>query len=315
MITPVALGCWPIAGITSLDVTEQSSLDTLAAAVDAGINFLDTAYCYGYEGESERLIARALGHRRNELVIATKCGIHWENRKQAKDGRPATLRRECEESLRRLGTDYVDLLYLHAPDPAIAIEESAEALRQLQQEGLTRSVGLSNASTEQLERFHRICPLAAYQPHYNLLQREIEQAELPWCVAEQVSVIVYWPLLKGLLSGHLRRDHQFDERDGRKKYPMFQGAEWQWNQDFVDELRAIASGWNCSLTELVVAWTIAQPGITAALCGAKRPEQIRESAGGMSLPLSAETLAAIDQALQRRGQPLSQAAVAPVRSR
>src|SRR5262245_459674 len=116
-VSPVAMGCWPITGITSIDVTDAHSFATLQAALDAGINFFDTAYVYGFEGESERLIARALGHRRKEIVIATKGGLHWGPAgKQAHDASPATLRRECEESLRRLNTDHVDLLYLHAPD-------------------------------------------------------------------------------------------------------------------------------------------------------------------------------------------------------
>ncbi|RPI77721.1 MAG: aldo/keto reductase, partial [Planctomycetaceae bacterium] len=110
-VTPVAMGCWPISGVTSLGVTETESLQTLAQAVDAGVNFFDTAYCYGYNGESERLIGRALAHRRSEVVIATKGGIHWENRRQARDATPQTLKRQCEESLRRLGTGHIDLLY------------------------------------------------------------------------------------------------------------------------------------------------------------------------------------------------------------
>ncbi len=225
-ITPIGMGCWPISGITSIDVTEADSLATLAAAFDSGINFFDTAYCYGYEGESEKMIARALGPHRDEFVIATKGGIHWKNGKQVRDGTPATLRQECEESLRRLNTDRVELLYLHAPDPQVPIAESAGALRDLLAAGKTRSVGLSNATPEQMREFKAVCPLAAYQPHYNMLQREIETSHLPWCRENQVSVIVYWPLTKGLLAGKLARDHVFDPRDGRQKYPMFHGEEW-----------------------------------------------------------------------------------------
>ncbi|MEX0585069.1 MAG: aldo/keto reductase, partial [Pirellulales bacterium] len=124
MVSPVAMGCWPIAGVTSIDVTEEHSLATLAACADAGVNFLDTAYCYGRAGESERLIARAIGTRRDEFVIATKGGIHWApDGKQAFDARPETLLRECDESLRRLRTDRVELYYLHAPDPNVPIRE------------------------------------------------------------------------------------------------------------------------------------------------------------------------------------------------
>lgn len=309
-VSPVALGCWPISGMTSVGVTEADSLATIAACFDLGINFLDTAYCYGRSGESEQLIRRALGKRRDEMVIATKGGIHWDaDGKQVRDARPATLHRQCDESLRRLGTDRVDLLYLHAPDPQVPIAESAGALRQLLDEGKTRSVGLSNATVAQLEKFIAVCPLAAYQPHYNMLQREIEADTLPWCRAHQVSVVVYWPLLKGLLAGKLARDHVFAPGDGRAKYPMFQGGEWQKNQDLVAELREIAADAGRSVAQLVINWTIRRSGITAALCGAKRPDQVRENAGGMGWQLNEAMLARIDAALARRGQPVSKAAV------
>ena len=153
-VTPLAMGCWPIAGITSIDVTETQSLATLEAAADAGMNFFDTAYCYGYGGESERMIRRAIGHRRDDLVIATKGGIHYDNLVQAKDARPATLIRECEESLQRLGTDRIDLYYLHAPDPKTPLVESASAIKRLLDQGKVRSVGVSNFSLDQLIEFH-----------------------------------------------------------------------------------------------------------------------------------------------------------------
>lgn len=309
-VSPIALGCWPIAGITSIDVTEANSLATIERTSELGINFLDTAYCYGRDGESERLIRKALGSRRDEMVIATKGGIHWgPDGKQAKDGRPATLKRQCDESLRRLGTDRVELLYLHAPDPNVPLAESAGALKQLLDAGKTRSVGLSNATLEQLEEFAAVCPLAAFQPHYNMLQREIEADTLPWCRARGVSVMVYWPLMKGLLAGKLPRDHVFAPHDGRAKYPMFQGQEWQKTQDFLDELRAIAIEAGRTVSQLVINWTIHRPGITAALCGAKRPDQIEENAGAVGWRLSETQLARIDAAIRRRGTPVSRAAV------
>jgi aryl-alcohol dehydrogenase-like predicted oxidoreductase len=214
-VSPVALGCWPIAGMTSPDVTDAESLATIHACFDLGINFLDTAYCYGASGESERLIARALVGRRDEMVIATKGGIHWgPDGSQILDARPATLRRECEESLRRLGTDRVELYYLHAPDPRVPLAESAGELARLRNEGKTRADGVSNVDFEQLQQLAAACPLAALQPPYNMLQRQIEEAVLPWCRQHDVAVIVYWPLVKGLLAGKLPRDHVFDTRDG-----------------------------------------------------------------------------------------------------
>jgi aryl-alcohol dehydrogenase-like predicted oxidoreductase len=310
LVSPIALGCWPIAGMTSGGVTDEDSLATLAACPDLGINFLDTAYCYGAHGESERLIARALGYRRDELVIATKGGIHWKpNRVRKIDGSPETLKRECEESLRRLETDRVDLLYLHAPDPKVPIGESAGAMRELLEQGKTRSVGLSNATVAQLEEFNSVCPLMAFQPHYNMLQREIERDTLLWCQERGIAVVVYWPLMKGLLAGKLGRDHVFPPSDSRSRYPMFQGEEWQRNQDVVDCLRGIAEEIGKTVAQVAVNWTIHRPGITAALCGAKRPDQISDNAGAAGWRLSDEHLAKIEQAIVERGPIASRGAV------
>ncbi|GIX04419.1 MAG: general stress protein [Planctomycetaceae bacterium] len=309
-VTPLGMGCWPITGITSIDVHEAASRATLRAAYEAGINFYDTAYCYGYAGESERMIGEELGRVRDQIVVASKGGIHWgSDRQQVRDGRPETLRRQCEESLRRLRMDVIDLYYLHAPDPAVPVEVSATAFCRLLEEGKIRAVGLSNASVEQLQAFHRVCPLTAYQPHYNMLQREIEQAQLPWCVSVGVAVVVYWPLMKGLLAGQLSREHVFDPRDGRQKYPMFQGTEWQKNQDFLDRLRPLAHARGVSVAQLVLNWTIQRAGITVALCGAKRPEQIRDNAAAMQWQLTPAEIADIDRAIAERGPIVSRAAV------
>ena len=305
-ISEISLGCWPIAGMTSPGATEENSLATIRACFDVGINHLDTAYCYGAAGESEKLIARALGNRRDEMVIATKGGIHWEpDGRAGRDASPATLRRQCEESLRRLETDRVELLYLHAPDANVPIAESAGALKSLMDEGKTRSVGVSNLTVAQLEAFAAECPIAAYQPPYNMLQRQIEADTLPWCRRHGVSVLVYWPLVKGLLAGRIGRDHVFAETDSRLKYPMFQGHQWQKNHDLIDKLRPIAAAAGHTVAQLVVNWTIRQPGITTALCGAKRPDQIRETAGAAGWEPTAEQVAQIEQALAERGTPIT----------
>lgn len=309
-VSPVAMGTWPISGMTSLAVNDADSLATLRAAFDAGVTFFDSAYCYGADGESEKLIAKALGSRRGELVIATKCGLHWgADGKMAHDASAATIRRECEASLQRLETDHVELFYLHAPDPAIPIEESAGALKGLLEEGKARSIGVSNFSVEQMEEFHRICPISAAQPPYNLIMRGIEMDLLPWCRERRISVCPYWPLMKGLLAGKLARDHEFAPEDGRAKYPMFQGEEWKKNQDLVDELRPIAEEIGKTLSQVAINWAIGREGITSALCGAKRASQIEESAGAMGWELSADQTARIEAALERRGEPASRAAV------
>ena len=310
LVSPIGLGCWPIAGMTSAGTTEADSLATIAACFELGINFLDTANNYGLDGESERLIAKAVEGRRDEVVIATKAGLSWNaDRQQIKDGRRETLRRQCEESLRRLRTDRVELLYLHAPDPNVPIAESAGALGELMREGKTRAVGVSNVTFAQLTAFAAECPLAAFQPPYNMLERSIEADTLPWCVANGVAVVIYWPLLKGLLAGKLPREHVFPEGDSRRKYPMFQGEEWRRNHDLVDALRPIANECGKSVAQLVINWTIHQHGVTAALCGAKRADQIRDNAGGMGWRLTADQLARIDRALAARGAAASKSPV------
>jgi aryl-alcohol dehydrogenase-like predicted oxidoreductase len=301
-VSPVALGCWPIAGVTTLDANEADSIATIQACFDLGINHLDTAYVYGPNGESENLIRRAVTGRRDELVIATKCGIHYEGNEMVTDGRPERLRSECEESLRRLGTDRVELLYLHAPDENVPIEESAGALGELLQTGKTRAIGASNCTLEQLRAFQSVSPIAAVQLPYNMLQRDIEQRTIPWCREQGIAVMAYWPLMKGLLAGRLPRNYVLHERDSRRKYPMYQGDEWQKNQDFIEQLRAAAKLSQHTIAQLVINWTIRQPGITAALCGAKRPWQIQETAGAMGWTLSDKQRALIDAAIAARGQ-------------
>jgi len=297
------LGCWPLAGMTREGITPEAAVATVRAAIDAGIDHLDTAYCYGEHGESETAIAAALaGRGRDGLVIATKCGIHWEpGRKQRVDGRPERLRHEVEESLRRLGTDRVDLLYLHAPDPTHPIESSAEELARLLAAGKTRAVGVSNASLDQLVRFAAACPIAACQMHYNMLQRDIEAEILPWCRSHGVSMFVYWPLMKGLLAGDMPRSRRFPATDSRHKYPMFNGEEFQRNLDFVDALRPIAARLDSPLPDLVLAWTAEQPGITCVLSGATTPLQAAANARAIACTLDDEARAAITEAIGRRG--------------
>jgi aryl-alcohol dehydrogenase-like predicted oxidoreductase len=319
-VGPLGLGCWPLAGMTRAGVTREAAVATVRAAVDAGITHLDTAYCYGEQGESERAIREALAGigptARDTVVIAGKCGIHWEPdpsreppRRQAVDGRPERIRTEVEESLGRLGTDRLDLLYLHAPDPTIPIEDSAGELLRLLEAGKARAIGLSNASREQLERFAAVCPLAACQFHFNMLQREIEREILPWCMAEGVAMVVYWPLMKGLLAGKMHKGQVFPVSDSRHKYPMFNGEEFARNLDFVDVLRPIATRLAVALPDLVLAWTAEQPGITSVLFGTTNPEQVAENARALACDLDDEARQAIAAAITARGPVANRRAV------
>lgn len=307
-VGPLGLGCWPLAGMTRDGITRDAAIAVVREALDCGVVHLDTAFCYGEQGESEQAIRNALAGRRDEVVIAGKCGIHWETaptrnppRAQVVDGRPDRIHAEVDASLGRLGTDHFDLLYLHCPDPAVPIEESAGALRRVLEAGKARAIGLSNASVENLTRFASTCPLAACQMPFNMLQREIEREVLPWCLAHGVAVVAYWPLMKGLLAGGMRRGQVFPSSDSRHKYAMFIGPEFERNLQFVDALRPIAARLGCAVPHLVLAWTAEQPGITSVLFGATSPEQVRANAGALACDLDDDARRAIAAAIAARG--------------
>lgn len=295
-VSPVSLGCWPLAGITSGAIPEATALAVIETAIASGINHLDTAYAYGRHGESDRLVARAIGPRRNDLVLATKVGVYWtEDGQLRRTGDPRLLRRHFEESLVRLGLDQIDLLYCHAPADDAPLAETAGLFRRLLDEGKTQAVGVSNFSVEQMETFAAECPFAAAQVQYNWLERDIESDILPWCRAHEVSVVAYEPLAKGLLTGKFTRDHVFAEGDWRRDSSLFTGEAWTKNLDRVACLGPAARQLGCSVAEWAVGWVISQPGVATALCGAKRPEQIRQTAGAMFL---AETSQAFEKSSQ-----------------
>ncbi len=281
-IAPVGLGCWPIAGMTSLDVNDQDSIRTVQTAIDMGINMLDTAYGYGAKGESDALIRTAIAGQREKVVIASKAGMHWTpDGNRSFDASPSRVLQECEESLKRLGVDEIDLFYLHAVDPKVPIEDSAGAFAELLQQGKIRSAGVSNVTVEQLDSFTKVCTVAAVQPPYNMLQRGIERDLVPFCIERQISVINYWPLMKGLLAGKIRRGHVFAAEDKRQSYEVFQGDDFERAQKLLDCLDEVAKEIDRTVAQVVVNWTIHQPGITATLCGAKRDWQIAETASAM----------------------------------
>ena len=285
-------------------MNDADSLATIAACFDLGVNHLDTAYMYGRQGESERLIARAIAGRRDDLVLATKGGLHWDAAgRQTHDARPDTLRRECEESLRRLGTDRVELYYLHAPDPAVPVAESAGAIRELIAAGKVRAAGASNATVAELEEFARPVRSASFSRPTTCSSGRSKPTWFPgaggtvcrcWSTGR-------WPRACWRASSRdttrCRRATAatsircFTATSGRRTTTWStSSAGSRWKPD------APSPRWS-------INWTIHQPGITAALCGAKRPDQLRDNAGGLGWRLTAGQLAAIDAALAARGTP------------
>ncbi len=302
-VSPVSLGTWPMSWTTSPGVNDADSIATIRSCGEVGVNFIDTAYCYGPSGESENLIRQAIASQRDAFVIASKCGIHYNTSgEQTQDARPETIQRECDESLRRLGTDCIDLYYLHSPDPEVPVADSAGAIAELISAGKIRTAGISNAHLPQLEEFHAVCPVVAVQLPYNMLQRGIEEKTIPWCQERGIAVVVYWALMKGLLAGHITQAQPLASTDKRLKYPMYQGEEWDKNLRFIEQLCAVAADAGKAVAQVVVNWTIHQPGITAALCGARQPWQFAEVAGAMGWRLSDTQLERIDAALLDRGE-------------
>lgn len=301
IVSRVGFGCWPIAGITSLVDSDSESVATIQAAIETGINFFDTAYSYGYSGQSDELLRRAIQGRRDQAIIASKVGMHWTPEgARALDARPCTLIDHAQQILKRLDVDHVDLMYLHTPDGKTPIEESAAAIQTIVDKGWARYAGVSNVTADQAERFHSVCPVVAIQPYFNMLQQDAVAGLRGFCNRHQIALVCFWVLMKGLLAGHLKRDHQFDPRDRRLTYDIFQGTAWQRNQDLVDRLREIAARVGCSVSQLVIAWSLAQPNVTVALAGAKHPAQVLDNVVGMRIELTPSILGEIDGCITQR---------------
>lgn len=296
--SPLALGLWPISGVTSLGVTDANSIATIQQARQCGINHFDSAYSYGLNGESDRILRAALDGNYSDVIVASKVGMYYDaNGTRQLDSRPETLRRHSHEILERLGSPRLDILYLHCVDGTTPIEASAECLAELQAEGLARYLAVSNVDADQLARFTSIVKPIAVQLPLNMLQQETYQSMLSYLELHHVSYVAYWVLMKGLLAGAMSRDHQLAENDRRRSYDIYNGEAWSKAQDLLDCLRKISaeSGW--SVARLVVAWTLDQPHVGAVLCGAKTPAQIIETAQAAAEPLPPDIHNQIDAAL------------------
>ena len=290
----VIFGLWPIAGITTIGVGRRDARATIAAAIEAGITTFDSAFSYGYDGESDRLIGEFLRADRDSLHIIGKVGQRWTNdRSRVVDATPETLTRDAETSLQRMGIDQFDLLMLHSPDPQVPLEISAGAIDKLKQRGLCRQTGLCNATVAQRRQFSSAADCEAIQCPLNLLQQDALGDRIPDAQSIGCGVQVYWTLMKGLLAGKISRDHVFDERDSRPNYPIFQGSARERAHRIVDQMRDIGQQADLTPAQLSIGWALAQPGVSAALVGGHRPEQIRETASAR--PLDRDLLDKVNQ--------------------
>jgi len=310
MFTTVGLGTWAAGGGSRYGWGPQPDDASIAAVhrgLDLGINWLDSAPAYG-PGRSEEVVGKAIKGRRDEVFIATKCGILWQEDRSDIYGnlKKESIRREVEDSLRRLQVDVIDLYQIHWPRPPEGIEEGWGTIADLIKEGKVRYGGVSNFSVEQLKRIQPIHPVASLQPPYSMINRAAEDELLPFCAENDIGVIVYSPMERGLLTGKMTRERvaQLPEDDNRQRYDPFQEPQLSANFDLVEGLRPIAKRHGRTLAQLALAWVLRRPEVTGAIVGTRRPSQIEETAQAADWTLPAEEVAQIGQLLARREQAL-----------
>lgn len=295
-ISRIGLGTWSIGGWMWGGTDEQEALRTIRTALDYGINLVDTAPVYGF-GHSEKIVGRALQQygKREDIIIATKVGLEWRGDQVFRNSTKERVFTEVEDSLRRLRTDYIDIYQVHWPDPLVPIEETAAAMYQLHKQGKIRAIGVSNYSLEQMNLFQQIAPLHTAQPPYNLFERGAERDVLPYCRIRGINTLTYGALCRGLLTGRMKPDTQFDGDDLRKIDPKFQPPRYAQYLRAVQRLDRFArENYGKGVLELAVRWTLDRPFVTVALWGARRPEQLAAVAGVNGWKLDLAALQAID---------------------
>lgn len=291
----IALGTWAVGGTMWGGSEEQESVRTIHAALERGINLIDTAPVYGF-GRSEEIVGKALaqnGHR-EKVILATKVGIEWRNGSLARNASRERILREVEDSLRRLQTSYIDIYQVHWPDPLVPIEETAETMLRLFQQGKIRAIGVSNYSPQQMDRFRSVAPLHTDQPPYNLFERQIDRDVLPYLRENRISALVYGPLCRGLLTGKMKADTQFTGDDLRKVDPKFQPPRFEQYLRAVELLDQFAQkNYGKRVIDLAIRWVLDQPGVSVALWGARHPEQLQPVDNVEGWKLDADALKAI----------------------
>ena len=297
----IALGTWAIGGWMWGGTDEKESIRTIHAALNRGINLIDTAPIYG-NGRSEEIVGEALRQygRRDSVLVASKVGIDWTNGKIERNSTRQRILREIEDSLRRLQTDYIDIYQVHWPDPLVSVEETALTLRGLYEQGKIRAIGVSNYSPEEMERFRSVAPLHTVQPPYNLFEREIERNVLPYALSRHITTLAYGALCRGLLSGSMNASRQFAKDDMRKTSdPKFQQPHFAEYLAAASRLDAYArEHFGKRVIHLAVRWLLDQPGVGIALWGARRPEQLAPISEVIGWSLTKSDFGAIDAILR-----------------
>jgi aryl-alcohol dehydrogenase-like predicted oxidoreductase len=301
-ITPIGVGAWAMGGggwrFAWGPQDDSESIAAIHAALDRGVNWIDTAAVYGL-GHSEEVVGRALArHAGSRPYVFTKCERVWNEKGEISPSLKAeSLRRECEASLRRLNVDAIDLYQIHWPDPEPDIEEAWETLARLKKEGKVRWIGVSNFTVEQLERIDKIAPITSLQPPYSAISPEVEQEILPYCAQHGIGVIVYSPMKSGLLTGKMTKDRaaSFPADDFRRRVPAFQEPQLSRNLELADLMAKIGARHGRTPGEVAIAWTVRRPEVTAAIVGMRSARQVEGVIGALEFRLAPEEIAEIDR--------------------
>ena len=310
-VTPVIFGAWAVGGWMWGGSDEAESIAAIQASIDHGVTTIDTAAVYA-QGYGEEVVAKAIQGRRDKVQVATKCGMRWDSdqgsdpwKTQDRQGRDVVIRRnskpdsiahECEQSLKRLRIDVIDLYQIHWPDTTTPVEDSMAALLKLQDQGKIRAIGVSNYDASWIKKAAGAAPLASLQPPYSLIQRKIEPEILPLCREHGIGIIAYSPLERGLLTGTVSPDRQFPPGDHRASHKFFTPENRKRVLEALEQIRPIAETHGVSLAQMVINWTVQEPGITAAIVGARNAEQAKHNAEALAFRLTPEERARIRHA-------------------
>jgi hypothetical protein len=299
-VSTLCYGTWQFGGDWgSFEAREAQA--AIRRALELGITFFDTAQAYGF-GASEQVLGKALQPdlktRRDKIILATKGGLRKEGDKLLRDSSAAWLRQGVERSLRNLGVDYIDLYQVHWPDPRVPFEETAGALEQFVREGKIRHVGVSNFDAGQIGEFEKTRKIDTLQPPYHLFRRDIELDILPYCRKHGIGVLVYGPLAHGLLAGAYSPGTVFKNDDWRSGSPAFHGEPFERNLGVIKRLKDLAERQGITVGQLAIAWVLANPDVDVAIVGARRPQQLAQTAPAADIRLSRETLGEIEQIMR-----------------
>lgn len=299
-LSVLGFGAWAIGGPWQWgwgSVDDKESIDAIRAAIDNGINWIDTAASYGY-GHSEEVVAKAINGMREKVFVATKCGLVNDGTGNAVfNSDPKNIRKEVEDSLRRLNTDYIDLYQIHWPDPNIEIEKSWEMMAQLKVEGKVKYIGVSNYKVEHLERCMKIEHVQSLQPPYSMLVREYENEVFQYCKENGIGVVVYSPMQAGLLTGKFDIS-KLAADDWRRKNKMFKEPYLSKALNFVEELKPIASKYNSTVGHVALSWVLNNSAVTSAIVGARNTKQVNENINAADLLMSSEDISLINSLLK-----------------